>query len=64
MATLSFGIATTSVSAATGYRRRSNCRWRTPTILSIGWVTKPNQTTSLMSYGLVLQIVFQILLRE
>jgi len=42
MATLGFGFATTSVSAAAGYRRRSNCRWRKPTILAVGWVTKPN----------------------
>lgn len=66
MATLSFGIATTSVSAAAGYRRRSNSRWRTPTILSVGWVT--NQTKllllCLMSYGLVSQLVFDNLLRE
>ncbi|BAU00474.1 hypothetical protein VIGAN_10207400 [Vigna angularis var. angularis] len=48
MATLSFGFATTSVSAAAGYRRRSNCRWRRPTILSVGWdpegVLGPPQT--------------------
>ncbi|RDX90854.1 hypothetical protein CR513_27241, partial [Mucuna pruriens] len=37
MATLSFGVATTSVSAAAGCRRRSNWKWRRPTILCVGW---------------------------
>ncbi|KAJ1416035.1 hypothetical protein SESBI_17554 [Sesbania bispinosa] len=49
MATLSFGIATTSVStAAVGYRARSNRSWCKPTILCIGWdpegVLGPPQT--------------------
>ncbi|TKY70857.1 hypothetical protein E2542_SST07151 [Spatholobus suberectus] len=48
MATLSFGIVTTGVSAAAGFRRRSNCKWRRPTILCIGWdpegVLGPPQT--------------------
>ncbi|KAK7406226.1 hypothetical protein VNO78_07846 [Psophocarpus tetragonolobus] len=37
MATLSFGIATTSVSAAVGYGRRSHYKCRKASILCVGW---------------------------
>ncbi|KAK7309031.1 hypothetical protein RJT34_05453 [Clitoria ternatea] len=48
MAALSFGIATTSVSAAACCRRRRNSNWRRTSILCVGWdpegVLGPPQT--------------------
>ncbi|KAL5168148.1 hypothetical protein HKD37_11G030368 [Glycine soja] len=54
MATLSFGIATTCLSAAADYRRRSNWKWSRPRIVCVGWdpegVLGPPQTGHLARF--------------
>lgn len=59
MATLSFvGIATTSVSAASGYRARTKWSGRKPTILCIGWVSKPTTSLSCLVSSVAIRFIY------